>query len=52
MKLADLDSLMPLAVYVPVVYLPVIPCPDCGGDRPHISADHYCTCLACGRTVL
>lgn len=57
MSLDKLDSLDRLGVMrdakaVAVVYLPVHACADCEEDRPHIVTDHYCTCVACGRTLL
>lgn len=47
-----LDSLDRLAVALSVVYLPMRWCDTCDGERPHITTDHYSTCLACGRTLL
>ena len=51
------DSLDRLTVTKPsgstlVVLLPVMHCDTCEQHRPHITTDHYCTCLACGRTQL
>jgi hypothetical protein len=52
MRLDDLDTHDRIAVCVPVAYLPMRWCHICDGERPHISTDHYSTCLACGRTEL
>lgn len=45
----DADSLDRFVVLVPVVYLPVMQCPTCGGNRPHYLDDVMAKCCACGR---
>ncbi len=44
------DSLDRFVVLFPVVYLPVLRCRSCQGDRPHYVDDVMCRCQACGRT--